>query len=378
MIATGGGVYLAARQATPPPAAASESASGATQAPVAVNVTASACEPNDLTVPAGRVTFAIRNTSTHALEWEILDGVMVVAERENIAPGFVQNLTAKLAAGDYAITCGLLSNPKGKLHVAALPGAGDSGRPSPIDLIGPLAEYRVYASYEIDAMLDDAQHFAEAVKSGDVKTARALFPRAHAHYARIAPIAVFFPDLDGDVDSHAGTGGKDQADAAPAGFRQLEWDIFANDAPGNFGPAADKLVSDIVAMQSRFENLSLTPAPTIAGATEALGAMASGAVFSEAELHSGAGLTDLEASVEGVRKMVDLFHPLIAKADKKLGDALNDDFSAFAATLAKYKSADGAFAPDARLSADDRAAVQNIMKRLAAELSQVTTALGLG
>jgi len=34
---------------------------------------------------------------------------MVVEERENIIPGFVQSLTAELKAGQYQMTCGLLT-----------------------------------------------------------------------------------------------------------------------------------------------------------------------------------------------------------------------------------------------------------------------------
>src|SRR5476649_1188809 len=59
--------------------------------PVAVTITDIGCEPNTLSVPAGKTTFKIKNQSKRAVEWEILDGVMVVEERENIIPGFVQS-----------------------------------------------------------------------------------------------------------------------------------------------------------------------------------------------------------------------------------------------------------------------------------------------
>ena len=71
-------------------------------------------------MPAGKTTFKIKNASTRRLEWEILKGVMVVEERENIVPGFVQSLTATLDPGTYEMTCGLLSNPKGTLTVRLL------------------------------------------------------------------------------------------------------------------------------------------------------------------------------------------------------------------------------------------------------------------
>jgi iron uptake system EfeUOB component EfeO/EfeM len=52
-----------------------------------VAINAKSCEPNELTVPAGRSIFEIVNNSDRTVEWEILDGVMVLEERENIAPG---------------------------------------------------------------------------------------------------------------------------------------------------------------------------------------------------------------------------------------------------------------------------------------------------
>ena len=51
-----------------------------------VTIHGHACEPNALTVAAGRASFRIINRSDRAVEWEILDGVLVVEERENIAP----------------------------------------------------------------------------------------------------------------------------------------------------------------------------------------------------------------------------------------------------------------------------------------------------
>ncbi|CAM4002941.1 Iron uptake system component EfeO precursor [Vibrio aerogenes CECT 7868] len=84
---------------------------------IKVTVTDKQCEPMQLTVPAGQVRFVITNKSMRALEWEILNGVMVVAERENIAPGFYQKMTVDLEPGTYETTCGLLTNPHGSLVV---------------------------------------------------------------------------------------------------------------------------------------------------------------------------------------------------------------------------------------------------------------------
>lgn len=109
----------ACKEQSPAPAA-SAPAPAADAVPVAnVTVTAEGCEPMTLTVDPGKTRFMIKNTSQRAVEWEILKGVYVVEERENIAPGFTQKLTAKLEPGSYEMTCGLLSNPRGKLIVRA-------------------------------------------------------------------------------------------------------------------------------------------------------------------------------------------------------------------------------------------------------------------
>ena len=86
-----------------------------------------------LTVPPEKVAFKIKNASKRGVEWEILKDNMVVEERENIIPGFTATLTTTLKPTDYDMTCGLLSNPKGKLLVKTAATADDIGRPGNLD-----------------------------------------------------------------------------------------------------------------------------------------------------------------------------------------------------------------------------------------------------
>lgn len=145
--------------------------------PVSVTITDKGCEPNTLSVAAGKTTFKIKNQSKRAVEWEILDGVMVVDERENIIPGFVQSLTANLKAGQYQMTCGLLTNPKGMLTVAAAATNASAGEPSAMDLVGPLAEYKVYVAREVGDLVEKTRRFAEAVKAGELDEAQIFMRR---------------------------------------------------------------------------------------------------------------------------------------------------------------------------------------------------------
>ncbi|MBS1165961.1 MAG: hypothetical protein H6R00_1986 [Proteobacteria bacterium] len=93
-LAAGGAFYLASQKASRPVEAGA----------IAVRVGDKTCEPMNLTVPAGRNVFEIENASNRPLEWEILDGVMVIEERENIAPGF-RRASSPVSTTSPAVFC---------------------------------------------------------------------------------------------------------------------------------------------------------------------------------------------------------------------------------------------------------------------------------
>ena len=171
--------------------------------PVAITITGKGCEPNAVTVPEGKSTFKIKNASARVLEWEILDGVMVVEERENIVPGFVMTLTATLKAGQYQMTCGLLSNPKGTITVTGAGTTAAKAEPGASDLLGPLAEYKAYVSKEVGDLVTKTRNFTDAVKAGKLQEAQSLYASTRQHYERIEPVAELFSDLDKSIDARA-------------------------------------------------------------------------------------------------------------------------------------------------------------------------------
>ena len=80
-LAVGTALLLAAcgeQAAKPAEAPAASGAAPAAGGEVQVSVNDKVCEPMELTVPAGKTTFVIKNNSMKALEWEILKGVMIV------------------------------------------------------------------------------------------------------------------------------------------------------------------------------------------------------------------------------------------------------------------------------------------------------------
>ena len=132
---------------------------------VKVTVNDKQCEPMTITVNAGKTQFIIQNHSQKALEWEILKGVMVVEERENIAPGFSQKMTVNLQPGEYDMTCGLLTNPKGKLIVKGSATADAAQSDALLSLSGAITEYKAYVTAETAQLVAGTKAFTDAIKA---------------------------------------------------------------------------------------------------------------------------------------------------------------------------------------------------------------------
>jgi iron uptake system component EfeO len=345
--------------------------------PISVIITEKGCEPNTLSVPAGKTTFKIKNQSRRAVEWEILDGVMVVEERENIIPGFVQSLTANLKAGQYQMTCGLLTNPKGVLTVAAEAGGTSAGAPSALDLVGPLAEYKVYVAKEVGDLAEQTKRFAEAVKAGRLEEARSLYAPTREHYERIEPVAELFSDLDKSMDARADDFELKENDPAFVGFHRIEKALFADKSTADMQPLADRLVQDTQQLQSRLGGFTIPPNKMVGGAADLIEEVAATKISGEEDRYSGTDLSDFQANVDGAQKIVNLLDALIAKRNATLEARIRTNFSKVDGLLAHYRAGEGPFQNYDKLSASDRNALKGAITALAEDLSQLRGTLGL-
>ncbi|UZE09220.1 iron uptake system protein EfeO [Pseudomonas sp. B21-053] len=346
---------------------------------VVVNIHPKSCEPNALTVPAGHASFRIVNRSDRAVEWEILDGVLVVEERENIAPGLSQVINANLAPGDYAITCGLLSNPRGTLHVTptAASEAAAKARPSMVAFIGPLSEFRVYLSSQSSALIKAVTALKQAIEAGDLAQAQALYVPARAAYQRIAPAAQRLAELDNAVNARADYFEKREQDSAFTGFHRLEYALFQQRKLDALAPVAMQLIIDITTLKQQLLAQSLPPEQLVSIVVRNLNSIADVRASSgEEERYSHTDLNGFAANLDAARKVVDLLRPLLTKSAAELLPKIDSAISAFEAELNGFKVKDG-YASYDTVSAEQRKQIADKAKTLAAVLDEIDPALGL-
>ncbi|WP_422087780.1 iron uptake system protein EfeO [Variovorax sp.] len=343
---------------------------------VTVTIQGNACDPNEITVPAGRTTFTIVNKSNRALEWEILDGVMVVEERENIAPGFSQTMTVKLQPGEFAITCGLLSNPRGKLRVTPSAASdAEAARPSLVNYVGALAEYQTFLRLEARSLEDAVGALSDAIKAGNLQQARVLYTPAHQAYKRIEPMAELFADLDTRINARADYFEKREADPGFTGFHRIEYALYSQDDVKGLAPVVDKLKGDIGTLKERLRGLDMPPERLAGSASKLLRRMADNLPAGGEDHYGHAEVANLQGTYEGTKKISELLQPLLVKAAPALQKSVDERFAAFDAALAPYREGEG-FKP-APLDEAQRKALAEPVRALAEELGKVNAALGL-
>ncbi|WP_261640385.1 iron uptake system protein EfeO [Erwinia mallotivora] len=342
---------------------------------VKITVTDKQCEPMAVTVSTGKTQFIIQNNSQKALEWEILKGVMVVEERENIAPGFSQKLTATLEAGEYEMTCGLLSNPKGKLTVKG-GSAAANGKADVMQLAGPVTDYKAYVTKEVAQLVAGTKAFTDAVKAGDLEKAKALYAPTRSHYERIEPIAELFSDLDSSIDAREDDYEKKAADPKFTGWHRLEKALFGDASTKGMNEYADKLNSDTLELQKRVSELAFAPGKVVGGAASLIEEVAASKISGEEDRYSRTDLSDFQANVDGAQKIVDLLRPALKKADAALLAKVDANFKKVDAILGKYRSKTGFESYD-KLTDADRTALKGPITTLAEDLAKLRGTLGL-
>jgi iron uptake system EfeUOB component EfeO/EfeM len=346
---------------------------------VVVNINAHSCDPNELTVPAGRASFRIVNRSDRAVEWEILDGVLVIEERENIAPGLSQVINANLQPGDYAITCGLLSNPRGVLHVTptAASDAAAKAKPSMVAFVGPLSEFRVYLATQGSALIKAVTALNQAITSGDLAQAQALYLPARTAYQRLAPAAQRLAELDNSINARADYFEKREQDPAFVGFHRVEYALFQQRSLDGLNPVAERLLVDVTTLKQQLLAQSLPPEQLVSIVVRNLNTLADvRAASGEEERYSHADLGGFAGNLETAHKVVELLRPMLSKSAPELLPKIDAALSDFDSVLNSFKVKDG-YATYDTVSGAQRKQIADKAKALADALDGIDPALGL-
>ncbi|MFE2142938.1 cupredoxin domain-containing protein, partial [Streptomyces sp. NPDC059456] len=163
---------------------------------ITVKASDSTCEVSRTEFPAGHLTLDVQNTGSKVTEVYVLfPDDRIAAERENIGPGTKASITAEIKAGDYEIACKPGMKGDGIRRKVTATGRNAAVKRSP-EADAAVAAYRSYVLEQARETLPKAQAFADAVKAGDLETAKKLYAPSRIGWERTEPVAESLGDIN--------------------------------------------------------------------------------------------------------------------------------------------------------------------------------------
>ncbi|MES2532368.1 MAG: iron uptake system protein EfeO [Pseudomonadota bacterium] len=263
------------------------------------------------------------------------------------------------------------------LCAAGLHGVSATAAVAPLDLVGPIADYKIYVAENVRKLVADVRVFTAAVKAGDIEKAKKLYAPTRTSYERIEPVAELFSDMDSAIDSRADDHEKAEKDPEFGGFHRIEYGLWTQKSTKDLNPFADKLMADVLELQKRLGALTFPPEKVVGGAAVLMEEVAATKISGEENRYSHTDLWDFQSNFEGAYKIVELLRPLVVKENKAFSDKTDANFKVVFDTLAKYRTADGGFETYSKLTERDRKLLAGRVNTLAEDLSKLRGMLGL-
>ena len=405
---------LAAVALTLPLAGCVENSSGDA---IDVQAKEDACQVATDSVESGTSTFSITNSGERVTEFYVLadDGLRVIAERENIAPGSTADLTVQLEPGNYFTACkpGLRGANVGQSEFTVTGEPIQYNESDEKRFNEARDNYVAFVQNEVAELLPKVEEFAEAYAAGDDEKAKQLYPTTRVHYERIEPVAEALGVLDARIDyrevDYIAEADElkedDQTFTEWLGFHRMEKDLWppaedeknADGAPAREGwepstpehrrEIADTLIADVEQLNTTvnadnfIEEQDITVDTVSNGAMGLLEEVATTKVTGEENWWSHKDLYDFQANIQGSRIAFDMVKDIAAERGEegqKLVDDIENRFNDIQELLDQYGSLESGFVDYDEVDAGEQAKLTRSLDALREPLSNLTgTVLGL-
>ncbi len=236
-----------------------------------------------------------------------------------------------------------------------------------------VARYRSYLERSATELVAASVPFAAVVEADKVHKSKALYPEAHALYARMTPAAKSFSDLDARIDGHE----EEVPEGEFSGFHLIEKTLWYEGTAATMAPVAKRLLADIEELRQRVKFANLQATEIISGAGTLLSETSRAMIDGTEEPYGPTDLVDFEANVEGAEAAFAAVEPLLSKKDPKLAKEIEASFEDVYASLkpyiapTPYKHGDD-FVPYGKLSRAEKKKLAGEVEALAEELSRVS------
>lgn len=341
-----------------------------------VKILPHACEPMELTVVSGKTKFIIDNKSGKAVEWEILKGIRIIDERENILPNFKREMTVFLDPGDYEMTCGLLSNPKGKLIVKLAEGASKFRKPTSVEFAGALGEYKVYTTIESSDLLKEVKNLQIAIKEANLQNAKTAYLDALTHYDKIESFLKQFSSLDQSISASASLFTKGENDEKFRGFHRIEMGLFKNGSTKDLSLYADELVANVSKLSNEIKKAKTSDRDLLKYCSLLINYAHDTKLSGLQNPYAKSDISSLNFNIDGSYRIFRLIKSMLEIANPDLLKETEKEYKDILAIVNNYK--DGyRYKTYENLNGTDKEKLGKLLENLQKNLSKLPEALGI-
>lgn len=240
----------------------------------------------------------------------------VYAYLDSVSHGSTANLYVNLGSGSYAFRCAMDEQEPTTGPTVTVP--GDAPKPAPAvagvtqaDLIPISIKYQHYVSGRLPTLAAQVNALRTDIASGNLAKARADWLTAHLSYETLGAAYGAFGDLDGAINGLATGLPGGASNAGFTGFHRIEYELWhgGTTAAKRY---ADRLVTDLAALQKQFQRVELDPRQVAIRAHEITENALQFSLPGQDNYGSGTDLATISANLTGTRQVLDLLQPLLA------------------------------------------------------------------
>ncbi|ROP61020.1 iron uptake system protein EfeO [Curtobacterium sp. ZW137] len=308
------------------------------------------CAVSTTKVPAGPVTFTVKNESSTAItEVELLQDQRIFGEKENLAPGLDPvSFTSTLGGGKYQVYC-----PGAETELTDFTVTGkvaSTANSSAATLLKSGATgYSKYVDAQVSDMVTAVKQLQTDIDAGDLDAAKKDYADARPYYEHVESDVDGFvkqgykaTDNAGNLDYLIDMRESNLDDAVGwSGFHAVERDLFQTGAisDGTKQYAKD-LTANVELLAKLVPTLDYKPEDLANGAAGLLEEVQSNKITGEEEAYSHIDLVDLAANVEGARQAFAYLKPGLTKLDPTLTKQIAAQFDATNTLMDGFRNAD--------------------------------------
>jgi iron uptake system component EfeO len=252
------------------------------------------------------------------------------------------------------------------------PGSAAANKPdAAAQTAAAMQSYHDYLVTNADKLVTATKAFTDAVRAGDIASAKQQYVIAHPYHERLESVTDNFDELDSAVDQRPAAG---TDPAKVTGFHRIEKALWGDNSVSNLSQLADKLDADVATLRSDIQKGKFTADQVLKGASRVLHEVGDRNSSQDEDTFSHTDLYDITGNIEGTEQVFTLLEPAISARDAALAGEIKQKFNAADAAVAKFKQ--GNVYPDfTSVSGPDRQAIGKTIKDVGDALARASSAL---